>query len=95
MPKLLLYITTKGTWIFLIFGTDSNEKRIHVHVGWKATKNYCKIWLEPQVELCRQGDLTDKEIKEVLEIAEQYREELVKQWKNYMVGKLRMKIIKK
>lgn len=33
MPKLLLYITLKGTWIFLIFGTDSNENRIHVHVG--------------------------------------------------------------
>ena len=45
--------------------------------------------------MCKQGDLADKEIKEVLEIAETYKEELIKQWKNYMNGKLRMKIIKK
>ncbi|MBQ8957043.1 MAG: DUF4160 domain-containing protein [Bacteroidales bacterium] len=72
MPKLLLYITVKWTWIFLIFGTDSNENRIYVHVGRKATKNYCKIWLEPEVELCKSGDLTNAELKEVLEITEEY-----------------------
>ncbi|MBQ6771670.1 MAG: DUF4160 domain-containing protein [Bacteroidales bacterium] len=95
MPKLLLYITMKGTWIFLIFGTDSNKNRIHVHVGRKATKDYCKIWLEPQVELCKAGDLTTAEIKEVMEIAEQYKDELIKQWNDYMNGKLRMKTIRK
>jgi len=95
MPKLLLYITVKGTWIFLIFGTDSNENRIHVYVGRKATKNYCKIWLEPKVELCKSGDLTNAELKEVLEIVEEYKEELVKQWNDYMDGKLRMKTIRK
>lgn len=95
MPKLLLYITLKGTWIFLIFGTDSNENRIHVHVGRKATKNYCKIWLQPEVELCKPGDLTHAEVKEVMEIAAQYKEELIKQWNDYMDGKLRMKTIRK
>ena len=79
----------------MIFGTDSNKNRIHVHVGRKATKNYCKIWLEPNVELCKKGDLSEKEISEVLEIAKQYKDELIKQWNNYMNGKLRMKIIKK
>ncbi len=72
MPKLLLYITLKGTWIFLIFGTDSNENRIYVHVGRKDTKHYCKIWLQPKVELGKAGDLNNAELKEVLEIAEQY-----------------------
>ena len=78
-------------FVFKIFSNE--ELRMHVHVF----KEYCeaKIWLEPEVELCKQGDLTDKEIKEVLDIAESYKEELVKQWKNYMNGKLRMKIIKK
>ena len=95
MPKLMLYITMKGTWIFLIFGTDSNENRIHVHVGRKSTKNYCKIWLEPQVELCKAGDLTTAEINEVLAIAEQYKDELKRQWSDYMNGKLKMKIVKK
>jgi len=38
MPKVLLYITAKTTWIFLFFGTDFNENRAHVHVGKKSTK---------------------------------------------------------
>lgn len=95
MPKLLLYITVKGTWIFLIFGTDSNENRKHVHVGKKDTKHYCKIWLQPKVELCKSGDLNATEIKEVMEIAEQHKETLIKQWNDYMSGKLKMKIVKK
>ena len=95
MPKLLLYITLKGTWIFLIFGTDSNENRIHVHVGRKDTKHYCKIWLQPKVELSKAGDLNNAELKEVLEIAEQYKDDLVKQWNDYMNGKLKMKIVRK
>jgi hypothetical protein len=27
MPKVLLYISAKVTWIFLFFGTDFNEKK--------------------------------------------------------------------
>ena len=77
------------------FGTDSNENRIHVHVGRKDTKHYCKIWLQPKVELGKAGDLNNAELKEVLEIAEQYKDVLVKQWNDYMNGKLKMKIVRK
>lgn len=77
------------------FGTDSNENRIHVHVGRKDTKHYCKIWLQPKVELSKAGDLDNAELKEVLEIAEQYKDDLVKQWNDYMNGKLKMKIVRK
>ena len=47
------------------------------------------------MELCKAGDLTTAEIKEVMEIAEQYKDELIKQWNDYMNGKLRMKTIRK
>ena len=47
------------------------------------------------MELCKAGDLTNAEIKEVMEIAGQYRKELVQQWNDYMDGKLRMKTIRK
>jgi len=33
MPKVLVYITAKITWIFLFWGTDVNENRAHVRVG--------------------------------------------------------------
>ena len=55
MPKILLYITAKVIWSFLFWNTDYNEKRAHVHVGKRSTEHLCKIWLEPVVELDKQG----------------------------------------
>ena len=46
------------------------KNRAHVHVGKKDTQNLCKIWLEPNVELAKQGDLTDAQVKQVLQLAE-------------------------
>ena len=59
MPKVLLYTTAKIVWTFLFFGTDANENRAHVHVGRKDTKNLAKIWLEPMVQVAKEGDLTE------------------------------------
>lgn len=66
MPKVLLYITAKIMWMFLFYNKDYNENRAHVHVGKKDTDKLCKIWLEPTVEISKQGDLTDAQAKEVL-----------------------------
>ena len=66
MPKVLTYITAYVTWIFLFYGTDVNENRAHVHVGKKGTERFCKIWLEPIVELAEQGDLTAAQTKQVV-----------------------------
>lgn len=52
----------------------------------------CKIWLEPIVELDKQGDLTDAQAREVLEIAKEYRDKLLHQWKQFKEGK-RIRII--
>ena len=43
-------------------------------------KKLCKIWLEPNVELAAQGDLSNAQVKEVLRIANEYRDKLLKQW---------------
>ena len=92
MSKILLYITAKIIWQFLFWNTDYNENRAHVHVGKRSTENLCKIWLEPIVEIDKQGDLTDAQAKEVLEIAQEYRERLLNQWSLFKQGK-RIKII--
>lgn len=92
MPKILLYITAKIIWQFLFWNTDYNENRAHVHVGKRSTEILCKIWLEPTVEIDKQGDLTDAQAKEVLEIAQEYRERLLNQWSLFKQGK-RIKII--
>ena len=92
MPKILIYITAKIIWQFLFWNTDYNENRAHVHVGKRSTEHLCKIWLEPVVELDKQGDLTDAQAREVLAIATEYREKLLHQWQQFKTGK-RIRII--
>jgi len=87
MPKVLLYITAKLFWIFLFYNKDFNENRAHIHVGKKDTSKLCKIWLEPEVEIAKGGDLTEAQQKEVLALAETYRDKLLKQWENFKAGK--------
>ena len=93
MPKVLIYITAKIIWQFLFYNTDYYENRAHVHVGKRDTENLCKIWLEPEIELAKQGDLTDSQIKDVLQIAETHKEELMQQWQDFKAGK-KINIIK-
>lgn len=80
-------------WIFLFYNTDYNENRAHVHVGKKGTLDLCKIWLEPQVEVEKQGELTDAQLKEIVELTEKYKDKLLEQWKLFKMGKT-VKIIK-
>ena len=93
MPKVLLYITARIVWNFLFYNTDYHENRAHVHVGKRDTNELCKIWLEPTVELAKQGDLSDAQAKEVVKIATEYRAQLLKQWSYFKQG-LRIRIIK-
>lgn len=87
MPKILLYITAHVIWNFLFYNTDFHENRAHVHVGKRSTEHLCKIWLEPFVELAKQGDLTDTQAREVVQIASQYQTQLLRQWNLFKQGK--------
>lgn len=93
MPKVLIYIVKRIMWIFLFYNTDYNEDRAHVHVGKKGTLDLCKIWLEPQVEVEKQGELTDAQLKEIVELTEKYKDKLLEQWELFKMGKT-VKIIK-
>lgn len=55
MPKLLIY---RAVWTFIVFGTDIHENRRYVHVGRKDTEKLSKIWLEPEVEVAKAGELS-------------------------------------
>lgn len=90
MPKLLIY---QAIWIFTIFGTDIFENRKHVHVGRKGTEKLCKIWLEPDVEVAKSGDLSVREQGEVLEITARYKADLIRQWEQFLTGQ-KIEIIK-
>ena len=69
--------------------------RIVLMYMW-VNEHLCKIWLEPIVELAKQGDLTDVQTKEVLAIASEYRDKLLRQWSLFKEGKrVRMITVKK
>lgn len=86
MPKILIYITKHGTWIFLFFGTDFNENRAHVHVGKKGMDEYCKIWLEPKISVAKKGELTESQLKKILNVVEKHHSTLMKQWNKFKSG---------
>ena len=93
MPKVLLYATAKVLWTFLFWGTDFNENRAHVHVGKRGTKDFAKIWLEPNVEVAAEGSLTQTQLNQVLKIAEENKQLLLAQWQNFKAGK-NVKLVK-
>ena len=87
MPKVLIYIVKKIMWIFLFYDTDCFENRAHVHVGKKGSQNLCKIWLEPTIEVDKKGNMTDAQIKEIVGLAEKYKDRLLEQWVLFKEGK--------
>lgn len=96
MPKVLLYITARITWIFLFYGTDANENRTHVHVAKRGMERACKIWLEPSVTVADRGELTPAQLKQVLKVAKEQREKLMLQWEAFKKGKpIKMQTIRK
>jgi hypothetical protein len=52
---------------------DLMENRRHVHVIKNTGRNFnaAKIWIEPNVEIARKGDFSEKEINEVLNIVQE------------------------
>ena len=64
-----------------------------MHVGKRSTEHLCKIWLEPTVEIADKGDLTDAQVNQVLAIVREYREQILRQWKQFKEGKA-IRIIK-
>ena len=86
MPKVLIYLVQKIMWIFLFYDTDFYENRAHVHVGKKGSQKLCKIWLEPMVEVDRNGEFTDSQVKEIVQICNDNRERLLQQWEAFKKG---------
>ncbi|MBQ6728893.1 MAG: DUF4160 domain-containing protein [Bacteroidales bacterium] len=93
MPKVLIYATAKVIWTFLFYGTDNNENRAHVHVGKAGIVDLGKIWLEPEVEVAEKGELTDKQMVQVVEVVKKYQKELLEQWAKFKAGE-KLKSIK-
>jgi hypothetical protein len=65
-------------------------------VGKRATERYCKIWLEPEISIAKNGSLTTAEINEVMTITTEYHAQLIEQWEKFIDGKtIKMITVKK
>ncbi len=78
-PKVM----TAGALVFWFHSIDVHEGRASVHVGKGAQDDYndAKIWLEPEVEIARDGrTLRPHELRQALKIIEQNKEFLLEEW---------------
>lgn len=86
MGKLL--ILTK--YIFLIYGSDINETRRHIHVTYaqRGYKKSCKFWLEPDIQLDenKRGEFTNKELRDIEKLIQEHKEVLLQQLEEFYKG---------
>lgn len=79
MGKLLIF----AKYIFLIYGSDINEPRRHVHVTYahRGYKQSCKFWLEPEIKLDenKKGEFTATELNEIEKLIKENKDILLKQ----------------
>ena len=75
MPKLLII----KSFVFFIWMQDLTENRRHVHVIKNKGRRFiaAKIWLEPDIEVARKGDFSEKEMKEILALVQENRKLLI------------------
>ena len=77
MGKLLIL----AKYVFLIFGSDINEPRRHIHVAYnqRGFKRACKFWLEPTLELDenKKGDFSSRELLELEKLIHENRQTLL------------------
>ena len=60
---------------------SNEEDRIHIHVT--SADGEAKFWLEPIVSLAVHYRLNVKKLKEVQNIVEEHRNEIIKSWQKH------------
>lgn len=69
-------------YIFKIFSNE--EERMHIHVMGEGKE--AKFWLEPKVELAKNGGFSKHELNDIQKIVEKYAERFKEQYKQH-IGK--------
>jgi hypothetical protein len=60
---------------------SNEEKRVHIHVT--CNEGEAKFWIEPIISLADYYKLNKKKLREVQEIIEENRDEIIKAWKKH------------
>ena len=66
---------------YLFFLSSREEERIHVHVI--SGDGEAKFWLEPEIDLAKNYNMSSKQLNEVESIIEDHFDELISAWKEH------------
>ncbi len=75
MPTILIV----GKYRF--FFNSREEVRMHIHVN--TSDGTAKFWIEPLIGLADFYNLSNKELKEIQKIVEEYENEFIRAWKHH------------
>jgi hypothetical protein len=65
-----------GPFRFFFFSRE--EERLHVHV--QSPDGEAKFWIEPEIELARNYQLSDQDLKRVLQLVVDHEQEIRDAW---------------
>ena len=66
----------EGPFRFFFFSRE--EERTHIHV--QSADGEAKFWMEPEIELARNYELSDQDLKRVLELIIEHEQEIRDAW---------------
>jgi Domain of unknown function (DUF4160) len=65
-----------GPFRFFFFSRE--EERIHIHV--QSADGEAKFWMEPEIELARNYELSDQDLKRIVELIIDHEQEIRDAW---------------
>ncbi len=64
---------------FFFFSREESRMHVHVYCGDGETK----YWLDPEIELARNYNLSRLQLKQIEQLIEEHYDELTSAWKKY------------
>ena len=64
---------------YRFFFFSREEERMHIHVA--SPDGEAKFWLEPDVSLAENWELSRKEIKQLQKFIEERKDEIIRDWR--------------
>jgi hypothetical protein len=71
-----------GPFRFFFFSRE--EARLHIHV--QSPDGEAKFWIEPEVELARNYELSDQDLSRVLQLIVAHEQEIRDAWRRHFAS---------
>jgi hypothetical protein len=68
-----------GPFRFFFFSRE--ESRLHIHV--QTADGEAKFWIEPEIELARNYELSEQDLRRVLELIVEHEQEIRDAWRSH------------